>query len=188
MRLIFLVFLCTFIFAAISPKTDDSIPDRDKPVYQGVDPKAVPIVDEYRLLAGKKNIKFTHTVTVGFTDINHGRVVGVCYYGDGWREIDVDNRYWNNSSDITRRTLLFHELTHCYCSRKHDWGAGKDYPEAKKLDYVKKDEPFHFFVADGFFADGCPLSIMYPYVLTDDCMVDHQEYYENEMFDRCDPF
>lgn len=195
MRLIFLVLLSIYVLIAgtvvgslLSLRTDGQIPVKEHPDYTGVDPKIAPIVDEYKSLATKHRIIFTDSVSVGFTDIKYQSVVGVCNYGDNFREIDIDRHYWEVSTEETRRTLLFHELSHCYCLRNHDYGKDSPYPEATRSSRAKKDSPLYFYVSEGFFVDGCPLSIMYPYVLNDACMSEHKPHYEDEMFDRCQPY
>ena len=192
MRLIFLVFLLVFMFIAGSMTklaTEPPLKSKSHPEYEGVDPALQPLVDEYKSLAEKQNIKFTHEVSVGFTDINHKEIVGLCHYGEDFREIDIDQEYFNKITDLQKRELVFHELTHCYCLRKHDFDQDKPYPEANdsKFDRVQK---YHgvFWISPGFFIDGCPTSIMYPYVLDRACYGRHQEHYEKEMFERCTPY
>ena len=117
-----------------------------------------------------------------------GNAIGVCYFFDK-REIDIDLSYWNTCSDTQRKILLFHELTHCYCGRGHDWSDGKNYPET----YVQKKISFFRSVIfgtrkGGYWEDGCPKSLMHPSIISDDCYMDHQERYLQEIFERCDPY
>jgi hypothetical protein len=148
------------------------------PEYQGVDPKAEPYVNEFLSLAKIHNIVFIDKVTIGFKDIDQDSVIGLCNYGSYFREIDLDISYWNRSSKRSHMALLFHELSHCYCDREHDYGDGKEYGDSEKVkkDTVKKE---------GYFEDGCPLSIMYPIIVNDDCFVSHYSEYTDEMFNRC---
>jgi hypothetical protein len=47
--------------------------------------------------------------------------VGVCkIYNNGQRRIEIDREYWDNSGDLVKEELLFHELGHCILNRKHD--------------------------------------------------------------------
>lgn len=157
------------------------------PEYVGVDPEAQPFVDEYMWLGAQNHLHFDKQVTVGFKVINDGRIVGMCNYGGWFREIDLDTSYWIYSTKTTRMTLMFHELTHCYCDRAHDYGKGDDYPEAQKarirraIEWRVEGGP-----RPGYWADGCPVSIMHPVLLSDDCMLEHYQEYTTEMFDRCD--
>jgi hypothetical protein len=188
MRLIFLVFLCTLIFFGAPQKNGG--PPKNKPAaeYEGVDPSFKPFVNEYKSLAKNHDINFTNEVTVGFADITYKDVVGLCNYGENFREIDIDRRYWDSASDRTRKTLIFHELTHCYCLRKHDYGENQPYPEINRNNYAQKGLPPLYYVSPGFFVDGCAITIMHPYVLSDSCAVEHNSHYEDEMFERCQPY
>lgn len=169
------------------------------PEHKGVDKELLSYVNKYKDLAAKRNIKFTKEVSMGFTDIqakDKGRnVVGLCTYSKDFREIDIDRKYWVKSTKETRRTLVFHEMTHCLCGRPHDYSDGKEYPgpivEAvmslmRKM-WNSPNEPF-WHRKPGFYMDGCPLSIMYPIVLDDDCVDDHWDDYQSEMLNRCVPY
>lgn len=149
------------------------------PEYRGVNPQVAPIVDQWLLLAKEHGLKFNKTITVGFKNIKEHGVVGLSNYGIGFREINLDMKYWNNSTSISRTILLYHELTHSYCNRGHDYGNGKKYKDAKEItEDPKKD--------DGFFQDECPLTIMFPVVLDDSCFMSHYQEYIDEMFNRCE--
>lgn len=160
-----------------------------RPEYQGVDPRVQGLVDEYIWLSKQNHIAFGKTVTVGFKKINRGNVIGVCTYGDDFREIDLDIDFWENTEPFERMALAYHELTHCYCTRDHDWAEGKEYPEteakriAEALEWRKKggERP-------GRFEDGCPTSLMYPVIVEKDCVMSHYQHYVDEMFERCDPY
>lgn len=159
------------------------------PEYQGVDPRAEPQLKEYKDLAKKWGITFKKDVTIGFKTINEGNAVGICNYGANWREIDIDIDYWNNSSTLKKSFLLWHELTHCYCDRDHDYEDGKKYPENEdeRIEEVKKWIPGT--APPGRYRDDfCPLSLMYPVVLEQDCILAHYQDYVAEMFNRCTPW
>lgn len=159
------------------------------PEYKGVDPKVRPIVDEYLWLSTQNNIVFTNIVTIGFKHINRGDIVGLTTYGSYFREIDIDIDYWNHSTKITKMTLLYHELSHAYCHRKHDYGKNLPYPEEEATIFANTWS-WHFkeLANPGYYTDGCPLSIMYPIILSNDCIKLHYNDYTKEMFDRCDRF
>lgn len=166
-----------------------TLPIKVKPQYTGVDPRAQSLLDEYMWLSEQNNIHFYNKVTIGFREIKQGNIVGYCTYGGYFREIDIDTNYWNHSTNMTKLTLLFHELTHCYCGRGHDYEKDHNYPEteaariARALQWKLEggDRP-------GYFEDGCPFSFMYPVVVDDDCVRKHYAEYTKEMFDRCRPF
>lgn len=150
------------------------------PKYDGVDPKLQSYTQEWLNLAKDRGITFPKGVSIGFETINKGSTVGQCWYGGFWREIDIDVGYWKILDENEKDSLLWHELTHCYCGRKHDYGKDKEYG-----DDVKKAAE----VVDGFYPlDGCPKSIMYPEVVDSYCIEKHLLDYETEMFDRCEPY
>lgn len=159
------------------------------PEYQGVDTKAQPLVDEYMWLSKQNNLEFKHKVTIGFKKITEENVIGLCTYGHKWREIDLDLDFWLTSSLSEREALLFHELSHCYCHRDHDYGDGKNYPETEKLRIEEALEwRKHGGPKPGRYDDACPISLMYPVVVDSSCFLAHYGDYVKEMFDRCDPY
>lgn len=166
------------------------------PEYKGVDPKVKDLVDEYKDLAKVQGITFKREVTVGFKDIDND-VIGICNYGENWREIDLDRSFWQQSSNITHLALLFHELDHCKCNRDHDY-RGKDYPSPKEIDKQTRDYPSlkeinkqvgEVKLGDfGYYPDKCPKSMMYPYILDDNCTLAHFNDYIEELFENCEPY
>lgn len=183
--------LLLMILLALSCSSDNApkIKSRPHPHYKGVDSRAQSLLDEYIKLANQNNIKFTKPISIGFTKIKEEQVVGICYYGKDFREVEIDLTEWNDRSEITRKSLLFHEFTHCLCSRDHDYSDGKKYPaiDVDRLFGFIEKLPF-FRPKPGYYVDGCPLSIMHPQVITDDCMNDHKKEYMGEMFHRCRPY
>jgi len=165
---LFLGILTSFLFSCAGARLI--------PHYDGVDPKLEPYVQEYKTLAKYHGITFNNEVSVGFTNIDQGDIIGQTHYGLYFREIDIDKAYWFNATQITRTTLMFHELTHAYCLRDHDYGDGKKY-DKKNLN-----------ITEGRFKDFCPQSIMFPYELDDNCAMAHYQEYIDEMFERCIPF
>jgi hypothetical protein len=165
------------------------IKPRMTPMFTGVDSRAYPLAFEYVVRAYKNGIKFTRPISIGFADINQGAVVGICFRGTNFREIVVDNKAWKDTPYGVKKELLFHELTHCLCNRGHDYGDGKSYPPTE-LDWlvdIFHRKPFYMKLP-GRFEDGCPSSIMYPYVLSQSCLSLHGKEYMKEMFNRCDPY
>lgn len=188
MRYILTLYFIVILISCSHLSTNNlGIKTKLSPEYYGVDPVIKPIVDEYLELSTRNSIAFTHKVTIGLKDIGHGRIVGLCHYGINFREIDIDKTFWDHSSYNDKRILVYHELTHCYCGRGHDYGEGKNYPEASLLD-IFKDTIFEIKDDKGKYDDGCPLSIMYPYVLKESCFEKHLDSYTIEMFDRCNPY
>ena len=169
----------------VSTFTDRNQTSKPYPEYKGVDPKAAPYVDEFLSLAKKEGIVFDDVVTVGFKDIpgdNSGyKTIGLTNYGVNFREIDIDQVYWDRSNNLERKLLLFHELGHSYCDRDHDFGKGTLYGKNGKSSEKRSEET-------GFFKDDCPLSIMFPLGVGDDCALNHYAAYIKELFNRCQPY
>ena len=154
---------------------------RVTPQYVGVDPRAKQYVDEYLLLSARYHIGFSHNVTLGFTRIEEKHIAGLTYYMGFSREIDIDVNYWDHATDFSRRILVWHELTHAYCGRGHTYGDDKEYSDDPQ-DAAKR------IPADGFYPDGCPVTVMFPSVLPDICAYYHYWDYIKEMFQHCEPF
>lgn len=150
------------------------------PYYDEVDPQFSGYVDEWLFLAKNNNIKFTKTVNIGFKRINIDGVVGLCHYQHFFREIDIDPIIWGRLTDISKTVLIWHELTHCYCYRDHDYAEGKEYSSATE------GEPKEKIL--GYYPDKCPLSIMSPVIIEDSCFIAHFVDYQHEQFDRCKPY
>lgn len=184
MKRLFVVFIGLLALAACS-----GLKIKLTPEHKGVDPRVQKYVDEYMLLSMQNNIQFYNKVTIGFKKIKDGNVIGICTYGGFFREIDIDIDYWNNSTKVEQMALIFHELTHCYCGRSHDYGENLEYPEtemariARALQWKIEGGP-----RPGYWDDGCPFSLMYPVVVDDNCLLAHYAEYTAEMFDRCEPW
>lgn len=153
------------------------------PTQHTVEQEMQSYVKDYKELATINGITFRNTVTMGFTDIKEDSVIGLCTYGITFRQIDIDLNYWRHASDMSKMALMYHELTHCYCTRDHDFGEGKPYP-AKSEDRWKTP----LTPANGYFPDGCPMSMMHPVILEDTCTQLHYGEYVKEIFDRCNAF
>jgi hypothetical protein len=151
------------------------------PEYKGVDPKAQPYIKEFKELAKMQGIEFKHEVTVGFKKLP-GDTIGLTSYGpfDSFREIDLDPDWFNSSTELSRLSLVLHESDHAFCDRGHDWGNGVKYPEYSDW---KGREPI-----EGHYPDHCALSLMYPVIVDDFCMLMHFTEYSQELFNRCDPY
>jgi len=174
-------------------RSSHKIEPRLKPHYVGIDPRVKSLIREYVNLARQHGIRFTRPITVGFTDINTGigdgnKVIGICFYGKNFREIDIDNRAWNMYPADIKEELVRHELTHCLCGRGHDYGNGEQYPSVEVEEIIDLFRKWPFYVQrPGRYSDGCPLSIMFPYVLSQKCIQSHRRQYYKEMFNRCSP-
>lgn len=171
-----LILLTLFIFPIMSC-TSTGI--RISPKHSSISPELVPYLDKYKYLGKKRGIVFSRDYSAQITEIdymNKPSVIGLCYRGVNFREIEIDKRFFNKSSIIERFFLVSHEATHCICNRKHDFDNGKLYTENN----VKSPETQ--------LKDGCPKSIMSLYLPSRSCLEKHYEYYSDEMFNRCTPW
>lgn len=134
-------------------------------------------------LSAGKHIIFNKKVKIVFSNIKEADAVGLCKYSVPYREIVFDKNYWEKSTKITRLALVFHEMIHCFCGRKHDHN-GLPYEEPKTSNIACKLSEDS---SGRYFEDECPTSIMHPVVLSDSCMLSHYNYYVEEMFDHCNP-
>lgn len=161
---------------------------KNRPEYQGVDEKIQPLVKEYLWLSDQNHIVFYNTVTIGFKKLKFP-IIGMCNYGGNFREIDIDPDFWAEAKASDRLALVFHELTHCYCNRSHDWGKGEKYPDTELARIAQaKNWVQNGGKRPGRYEDGCPTSLMYPVVLDTDCTLEHYQDYVKEMFNRCEPW
>lgn len=162
---------------------------RFKAKHVGVDPALEPLVKEFKSLSALNNIRFYNEVTVGFAEIPYEDAIGVCHYGLFFREIDIDIRYWNHARPGERIALMFHELTHCYCGRAHDFSSKESYKNTALKRFLEEVKwTIRGGQNPGFWDDGCPTSLMYPIVIENECMLSHYNEYIKEMFDRCKPW
>ena len=145
--------------------------------FNGVDPKVQTQVNEWFDLSTFYGLNFNHEVTIGFDSINRENVVAQCENGVGFREITIDSTYWENMDSVERAAVLWHEMSHCYCNEKHQFG--KDHKEYDE-DGVNPPE--------GFFIDSCPKSLMYPYSIYEGCIYSHFPEYIDDMFQNCTPY
>jgi hypothetical protein len=160
-----------------------------KPTYNGVDARAKRLVNEFKDLAKERGISFKKEIPVGFTKINNGTIVGLCTYGYGWRQITIDEGYFAAINVDEQLSLVFHELTHCYCGRDHDYDKGTKYPPTEELRIVEaKEWQKRGGPKPGRFEDACPSSLMYPIVVESACIRAHYDQYVEEMFNRCKPY
>jgi hypothetical protein len=156
---------------------------RTTPSFFGVDERTQPYVDEYLALSTQNNMHFSHAVSIGLKRLNMGAVVGLCSDGGYFREITIDDSYWARSNDLGKEAVLLHELTHCYCDRGHDF-EGVEYPES---DVEKFWDNFvgNFRPKFGYYDDGCPKSMMFPAIIPEKCLINHNEEYKKELFVGC---
>lgn len=191
---LFLIFISLILLCSFSkpPSKDPVYKPKERPEFKGEtdDPEIQDFISEYKSLAKNKGIIYKNIVSIGFSSINRGPVIGTCTYGADWREITIDIGFWEKASFLERKALFFHESSHCYCTRRHDFDKDKGYEENTLIFIIKtivSQSPFSHKL-EGYFEDTCPLSIMYPSLVDEKCFKDHYDHYIEEMFERCEPF
>lgn len=180
------IILILMMFLENSIGIDDlprGIRSKPYPEYVGVDSRLKTINSEFLKLAKKSGIVFHNKVTIGFKNININHIVGLTHYGTSFREIDIDLSAWNRYTWLMKVELVYHELVHAYCTRSHDYGEGFPYNK-EWLDRITILDNSR----SGYLNDGCPKSVMFPYVMQEKCFKDHYGYYVKEMFNRCEAY
>jgi hypothetical protein len=157
--------------------------------YQGVDVEFEPYIKQYKTVILQKNKdkeslydERINDLSVNFSDDLDNNTLGQCtWLLNGGYEIEINRYYWKNSTFIGKEFLIFHELEHCVRFRGHTDIKQKreslwDYIEAiaQALGIIEKK---------GFFKDGCPKSIMYPYDTSELCNINHYNEYIQEIVD-----
>jgi hypothetical protein len=125
---------------------------------QGVDAELQRYVDSFEKTCGRE----IGDVPVVLDKVNIKLAIGACntWSGEGvYREVVIDEKYFDKyrSDETVIEMLVWHELGHCVLSREHDVSI----------------------------VDGCPGSIMRPYLFTayeiTKCYEERRDYYEKEL-------
>ena len=149
--------------------------EQEVPKVVGIDPQAKSYVDNWLSLSNTYGFKITEEIKVGVIKINDGNVIGRCYRSPVLRQVILDQSFWTQNGPIEKAALIYHELAHCYCNENHGWGKTGLYTKDGTND------------SHGFFWDECPKSLMYPYVVGEECYLRHYAEYMDEMFKKCEP-
>lgn len=85
------------------------------------DPAVQSIVDSFvqDAAAHGKQVQVNSTIVFGDTTTAGGELnaKGVCDYGPNGGTITLDSAYWNQSSALMKKMILYHELGHCILNR-----------------------------------------------------------------------
>lgn len=129
------------------PSTKDVI--RKKPPY--VVHETDPVFYEYLDKLPLKN-----NTPIIFSDRKEG-VAGTCtMWSDGYREIQIDPKYWNKIDRSHRLQLIAHEIGHCDYDLDHD---------------------------DSMSEDNCPMSAMNGTNFGGECFEKYFDYYMEEIYE-----
>lgn len=191
MRHIIALISFTIVASCAQPAPKEHV--KTKPAFsKEITNKEVKVItDEYFRLSAYNNMRFNNKVSIGFSEIERTNIIGYCTYQTDFREIDLDKVYWSRTTWLSKVALLYHELTHCYCERGHDFDEGEAYPEnvlQTLLGRYLVKIPLSPLRPAGYMDDFCPKSVMHPIIMDDECFEKHYGYYVKEMFARCKPF
>jgi hypothetical protein len=190
-RLLIYILMATVASCAQPPMKGHTVKEKPNFSTEITDPQIKVITNEYFRLSDRNDIVFSNKVSIGFSKIDRGSVIGTCSFQRTFREIDLDEGYWARSTWASKVALIYHELTHCYCERGHDFGDGENYPDntiESIIERILVKQPLTPLKPAGYMDDNCPESIMHPTILDDDCFLKHYQHYTTEMFARCEPF
>lgn len=174
-----LIFIMTVMTVSCTTISEDLF--RPFPAHKGVDPSFKEYIDDFMASNPEQAKRLRkYKITMGFYNFK-GSVAGVCYYiGRNVREISVNPKIWKSSSYEERWELVTHELVHCLCNRSHSWSGGR-YKEFLEEDKVEKTKE------NGYFDDGCSMSIMHPRMQGRYCIAKHWDHYRSELKEKCSP-
>lgn len=140
----------------------------------------------YKEIENKLNIEMTPT---GYDLILGSGVVGSCdlpWFGNKGK-ISLDPNKWERTDDLERWALILHELGHCACTLSHTVEI-KDLPNDLIKDLFRA-LGFKIEIDDRwYFEDGCPNSIMFPYIPEYTCLEKHIKEYETKLVKECKPW
>lgn len=159
---------------------------RISPKTKGIDPEFKDYIKSYEYIIKYKNKKYTiyknriNKLSMNFADLEDS-AIGRCYWLlNGEYEIEIDKAWWNSSGQLSKQFLAYHELEHCIRQRMHT------HPKSSNISFLEFLEvlaqKLGLVERSGFFKDGCPDSIMYPYDNGEYCAYLHYEDYIEEIY------
>ena len=108
-----------------------------------------------QLSGGKVDISDVEDINIYFKT-QDGSTIGTCYRLAN--VIEIDPTFFYTASPKRKIELVFHELSHCACNRRH---------------------------TEGKLEDKCPDSLMYKTYIEDECLKKHWDYYMKEIYNGC---
>ena len=91
--------------------------------------------DMYYEIHGK-DINLNH-IPINFDDTRKETFAGVCImYPNGDREIFINSKQWNRLHIFAKRSLIFHELGHCYLNLGHDNHKHNNFKTSYMNEYI----------------------------------------------------
>lgn len=129
MRYLLIVSAFTFLIACqddsfiLSPDESEAAIGRDWP---DIDPLLIPHFINFEDAAFERGIDIdlsTSGIRAVIEDISEEDIAGTCTYGVhrfSLKEIVIDEPFWDQTSNLIREYIVFHELGHCYLFRDHN--------------------------------------------------------------------
>ncbi len=88
-----------------------------------VDNRLLAYFNKFETEANKRGLAYDLSaleITGVIENIPEDNVAGTCQYGRHLAHVTVDINYWNNTSELNREMVVFHELGHCVLLRDHE--------------------------------------------------------------------
>ena len=176
--------LYTFILFAVTGFAPQCLKDNTPPVVDKVFQRYVSgfLEDSGGLLHNNDFEK----LSIKFKDLEFskgGETIGQCtwsIFSHGPLDIVVDTTYWDQAGDLSRWALIYHELGHCVCNRRHT--VEEEILLVKILDALGIRHRRH-----NLLPGKCPRSVMTPHVPSAACLNVYRARYVEEMFLHCLP-
>jgi len=144
-----------------------------------IDPTFMSYNNQYFKLSNAYGIVPQYSVDIYFASLPKD-TLAECNTDSNVRQIEVSDA-WQDLTPLEREMLFDHEATHCYCNRKHTFFQNNTEIPYDTVEQVST------LASKGFLPDGCPQSIMYPYLVSNECAERHHTEYIFEMFKGCNP-
>ena len=123
-----LAFIFTILaLLVLSACTEDEVVEEIAPPepigYPGVDESLWTYFERFEEEGRQRGIAIdlrSARITGMLEEIERNRVLGQCNYRRGnQNHVTVDEGFWNQTSDLGREFVVFHELGHCFLLRDH---------------------------------------------------------------------
>ncbi len=94
--------------------------------WPGIDPLLIPHFINFEAAAIQRGLDIDLSIsriTATIEEISEENIAGTCTYGThrlSPKEIVIDEIFWDQTSDLIREFVVFHELGHCYLFRDHN--------------------------------------------------------------------
>lgn len=123
-------FLILFLFAACSIDSTEREITTETLINNEVEEGIRPYIKRFQqegALRGYDLSKALSEITAEITSIPETGVAGLCNYNSQRpNHVTIDKEYWNQSSDLIREFVVFHELGHCVLIRDHLEGCTRN--------------------------------------------------------------